>query len=96
MSAPIIEARQVSRWYGLVMGLNHISFDILPGITGLVGPNGAGKSTLIQIITGQLKPSSGMLTVLGHTPWNHPPPWLVWATVRKRRPSPNTFALWNG
>ena len=73
MSAPIIEARQVSRWYGLVMGLNHISFDILPGITGLVGPNGAGKSTLIQIITGQLKPSSGMLTVLGHTPWNHPP-----------------------
>ena len=52
MSAPIIEARQVSRWYGLVMGLNHISFDILPGITGLVGPNGAGKSTLIQIITG--------------------------------------------
>ena len=73
MSAPIIEARQVSRWYGLVMGLNHISFDILPGITGLVGPNGAGKSTLIQIITGQLKPSSGMLTVLGHTPWSHPP-----------------------
>ena len=37
MSAPIIEA-QVSRWYGLVMGLNHISFDILPGITGWWAP----------------------------------------------------------
>ncbi|MEK9862524.1 MAG: ABC transporter ATP-binding protein [Limisphaerales bacterium] len=70
---PIIKADKLSRWYGMVMGLNHISFEVLPGITGLVGPNGAGKSTLIQIITGQLRPSSGCLKVLGHTPWDHPP-----------------------
>ena len=31
------------------MGLNNVSFQIEPGLTGLVGPNGAGKSTLIQI-----------------------------------------------
>jgi len=36
------------------MGLNNVSFEIEPGLTGLVGPNGAGKSTLIEIITGQL------------------------------------------
>ena len=68
----IIQARELSRWYGLVMGLNNVSFEIDAGLTGLVGPNGAGKSTLIQIITGQLQPSSGQLTVFGQAPWNNP------------------------
>jgi len=71
MSA-IIEGQDVSRWYGLVMGLNHVSFEMRPGLTGLVGPNGAGKSTLIQLVTGQLRPSSGALHVLGEKPWNNP------------------------
>ncbi|HOB32419.1 MAG TPA: ABC transporter ATP-binding protein [Verrucomicrobiota bacterium] len=69
---PIIQARELSRWCGIVMGLNNVSFDIGPGLTGLVGPNGAGKSTLIEIITGQLQPSSGTLTVFGEEPWNNP------------------------
>jgi ABC-2 type transport system ATP-binding protein len=71
MSA-IIEGRELSRWYGIVMGLNHVSFEVGPGLTGLVGPNGAGKSTLIQLVTGQLRPSSGRLQVLGESPWNNP------------------------
>jgi ABC-2 type transport system ATP-binding protein len=69
---PVIQARELSRWYGIVMGLNNVSFDIAPGLTGLVGPNGAGKSTLIQIVTGQLQPSTGSLTVFGEIPWNNP------------------------
>jgi ABC-2 type transport system ATP-binding protein len=69
----LIQAQELSRWYGIVMGLNNVSFDVQPGLTGLVGPNGAGKSTLIQIITGQLQPSSGRLTVFGSRPWNNPP-----------------------
>ncbi|MGN6555472.1 MAG: ABC transporter ATP-binding protein [Verrucomicrobiota bacterium] len=68
----IIQAQELSRWYGIVMGLNNVSFAIAPGLTGLVGPNGAGKSTLIEIITGQLQPSSGTLTVFGEAPWNNP------------------------
>jgi ABC-2 type transport system ATP-binding protein len=71
MSA-IIQAEELSRWYGMVMGLNNVTFEIGPGLTGLVGPNGAGKSTLIQIVTGQLQPSSGRLTVFGEAPWNNP------------------------
>ncbi len=68
----VIQAGGLSRWYGIVMGLNNVSFDLAPGLTGLVGPNGAGKSTLMQIITGQLQPSSGTLTVFGEAPWNNP------------------------
>ena len=71
-TTPVIHATDLSRWYGIVMGLNNISFDIGPGLTGLVGPNGAGKSTLIKIITGQLRPSDGSLTVFGMQPWNNP------------------------
>ena len=68
----IVQAQDLSRWYGIVMGLNNVSFEIGPGLTGLVGPNGAGKSTLIQIVTGQLQPSSGTLSVFGELPWNNP------------------------
>ena len=68
----IVQAEELSRWYGIVMGLNHVDFSVPEGITGFVGPNGAGKSTLIQIITGQLKPSSGTLTVFGEEPYNNP------------------------
>src|SRR5712664_3235633 len=68
----IIGAIELSRWYGIVMGLNNVSFEIEAGLTGLVGPNGAGKSTLIQIVTGQLQPSSGRLRVFGLEPWNNP------------------------
>ena len=68
----VIQAVELSRWYGIVMGLNNVSFSIEAGLTGLVGPNGAGKSTLIEIVTGQLQPSSGSLTVFGQAPWNNP------------------------
>jgi ABC-2 type transport system ATP-binding protein len=43
---------------------------IQPGITGLVGHNGAGKSTLIRLLTGQLRPSLGTVSVCGHTAWS--------------------------
>lgn len=68
----IIEAKELSCFYGLVLGLNNVSFDVQPGITGLVGPNGAGKSTLIKMVTGQLAASSGSLTVMGQSPRNNP------------------------
>jgi ABC-2 type transport system ATP-binding protein len=69
---PVLQAHELSRWYGIVMGLNHVTFNVPAGLTGLVGPNGAGKSTLIQLITGQLRPSSGSLKVFNQSPWNNP------------------------
>ncbi len=68
----IIEAKELSCFYGIVLGLNNVSFEIQSGITGLVGPNGAGKSTLIKLVTGQLHPSSGSLTVFEQMPQNNP------------------------
>jgi ABC-2 type transport system ATP-binding protein len=70
MSA-IVQARNVSRFYGMILGLNDVSFTMRPGITGLVGPNGAGKTTLFRLLTGQIKPSSGTIEVFGHEPWGN-------------------------
>ncbi|MBC2607446.1 ABC transporter ATP-binding protein [Pelagicoccus albus] len=67
----IIKAEELSCFYGIVLGLNNVSFEVPAGITGLVGPNGAGKSTLIKLVTGQLAPSSGSLTVFGERPRNN-------------------------
>ncbi len=69
----IIGAEHVSKWYGQVIGLNDVVLKVQPGITGLLGPNGAGKSTLMKLITGQLKPSKGVLRVLGEPIWGNAP-----------------------
>jgi ABC-2 type transport system ATP-binding protein len=72
VSAPIVAAEHVSKWYGQVIGLNDVSVQVPPGITGLLGPNGAGKSTFMKLITGQLKPSKGSVQVLGEPIWGNP------------------------
>lgn len=71
-AAAIVEADHVSKWYGQVIGLNDVTLSVPPGITGLLGPNGAGKSTFMKLITGQLKPNKGSVTVLGEPIWANP------------------------
>jgi ABC-2 type transport system ATP-binding protein len=73
VSAPVVAAEQLSKWYGQVIGLNDVSVTVPPGITGLLGPNGAGKSTFLKLITGQLRPSKGTVKVLGEAIWDNPP-----------------------
>src|SRR5262245_7694973 len=40
---------KVSKWYGPVIGVNQVTLELWPGITGLVGANGSGKSTLLRL-----------------------------------------------
>ena len=68
----VIAASHLSKWYGQVSGLNDVTVSVPSGITGLLGPNGAGKSTFMKLVTGQLKPSQGSVTVFGEPIWgNH-------------------------
>ncbi len=66
-----IEAVEVSKWYGEVIGVNKITLTIRAGVTGLLGPNGAGKTTLLNLIVGQLKPSQGEVRIHGRSPWGN-------------------------
>jgi ABC-2 type transport system ATP-binding protein len=69
---PVVTTEHLSKWYGQVIGLNDVTLAVPSGITGLLGPNGAGKSTFMKLITGQLKPSQGGVTVLGEPIWGNP------------------------
>ncbi len=62
----------VSRWYGNVVAVNDISFEIGPGITGLLGPNGAGKTTLLHLMAGFLVPSAGTVRLDEASTWRNP------------------------
>lgn len=68
----MIDLHGASRWYGQVIGLNDVSCTIGPGITALLGQNGAGKSTMMRLITGQLRPTTGDVRVLGMDPFANP------------------------
>ena len=69
---PSIDVQNVSKWFGNVVAVNDISFQVSPGITGLVGSNGAGKTTLLRMITGLAKPSEGSIRILGEPPRSSP------------------------
>ena len=71
-SEPVIEARNLARWYGDVAGLTDVTVRIPSGVIGLLGPNGAGKSTLMRLLTGQIYPSQGVIRVLGRDPARDP------------------------
>lgn len=66
MADPAIEVRNVRFAYGdEVLAVDGVSFAVGKGeILGFLGPNGAGKSTTIKLLTGQLKPQDGTITVL--------------------------------
>ena len=69
----VVEARDLSKWYGEVLGLNGFTATFGAGITGLVGPNGAGKSTLFKLLIGQLRSDKGEVRMFGEDPWNNVP-----------------------
>jgi ABC-2 type transport system ATP-binding protein len=69
---PVIRVEGVSRWFGNVVAISDVSFNVSPGITGLLGPNGAGKTTLLRMMTGLAETSAGNVTVFGEPVRDNP------------------------
>ena len=62
----MIEVRGLRKQYGHVVAVEDVSFSVGAGeLVGLIGHNGAGKSTTIKMLTGQLRPTGGAVTVGG-------------------------------
>ncbi len=63
----MLSLRRLVKRYGPVVALEEASFDVPPGrIVGFLGPNGAGKTTTMQIISGNLAPDEGTVSIAGH------------------------------
>ncbi|RUX95683.1 MULTISPECIES: ATP-binding cassette domain-containing protein [unclassified Mesorhizobium] len=66
MAEPYVELRSVSKYFGSVVALKDVSFDVCPGeVHCLLGDNGAGKSTLIKTLSGVYTPDEGEIRVQG-------------------------------
>jgi ABC-2 type transport system ATP-binding protein len=65
---PRVVAENVSKWFGALVAVSDVSFDVGAGVTALLGPNGAGKSTMFRMLCGLARPSKGTVRVLGRDP----------------------------
>jgi len=62
----VIEAHGLTKRYGQITAVDHLSFDVRPGVvTGFLGPNGSGKSTTMRLILGLDAADHGTVTIKG-------------------------------
>ena len=65
-AAPLLELTDIAKSFGAIEALRGVSFTVAAGeVVALLGDNGAGKSTLVNIIAGELRPTSGRVTYDG-------------------------------
>jgi ABC-2 type transport system ATP-binding protein len=72
-SPPAVEVHEITRRFGAVTAVDHVTFDIQGGeIFGILGPNGSGKTTMIRVLCGLIAPNSGTARVAGFEVVEHP------------------------
>src|SRR5205823_9264175 len=73
-SPPVIQARELTRYFGRKCAVDTVSFDVPRGsVFAFIGRNGAGKTTAIRMILGLLEPTRGSSTILGYESMTLPP-----------------------
>lgn len=79
MTAPVLETRNLSIWFGGLRAVDNVSFSVARNrITTIIGPNGAGKSTLFNLISGAMRPRAGHVLIEG-TDYTAQPPYKMQA-----------------
>ncbi len=70
----ILETVSVTMRFGGLTALDGVTYSVQEGeVRGIIGPNGAGKTTLFNVITGELKPTSGKIFLRGKEVTSLPP-----------------------
>jgi len=67
VTSPLLSAKSLSRYYGPQLAVNQLDFEVYKGeVLGFLGPNGAGKSTSMKMLSGNLAPSQGEISINGY------------------------------
>src|SRR5664279_5072603 len=72
MTEPVLATSMLSRRFGGLAAVDQVTLELLPNsIHAIIGPNGAGKSTLVNLLSGELRPSAGSISLGGEdiTAW---------------------------
>lgn len=63
----LLSAKSLSRYFGSQLAVHQLDFDLYKGeVLGFLGPNGAGKSTSMKMLSGNLAPNEGQITINGY------------------------------
>jgi len=69
----LVHVEHLTRYYSQTCAVNDVSFNLAKGeVLGFLGPNGAGKSSTMQMITGNLAPGAGRISIAGTDLLEHP------------------------
>ena len=71
----LLRGRDITRRWGGLVAVDQVSIELTRGtVHAVIGTNGAGKSTLINMLSGEIPPSSGTVELLGQdvTSWSQP------------------------
>jgi branched-chain amino acid transport system ATP-binding protein len=70
----LLETVNVTKRFGGLTALDDVNYSVRAGeVRGIIGPNGAGKTTFFNVITGDLKPTSGRIFIKGEDVTDLPP-----------------------
>jgi branched-chain amino acid transport system ATP-binding protein len=66
MTQPILQTENLTKSFGAIAAVDQVNLDFASGrIHAIIGPNGAGKTTLINLLSGDLRPTSGRIRFKG-------------------------------
>jgi branched-chain amino acid transport system ATP-binding protein len=93
MPEPLLEARLLTRRFGALRAVDGVSLSFVPGeVHALIGPNGAGKSTFLNLLSGELRASSGSILIRGRDVTRAPADRISRLGVGRSYQTANVFA----
>lgn len=92
MNEVLLAARHVTKRFGGLSAVSDVSLDLWQGaIHAVIGPNGAGKSTLTHLLSGDLAPTTGTVTLAGQDVTGWPPERISRAGLGRSYQKTNIF-----
>jgi len=92
MTEPLLVAHDLCKHFGGLVAVDQVTLDLAPGaIHAVIGPNGAGKSTLVNLLSGEIAPSSGSILLGGDDIAGLPPERIAHRGIARTFQHANIF-----